>query len=510
MRPINIQKELELTAQTLAGNQISPVLLAILEDFQKADISYCFWKSSRGVYSALAGESDLDLLIARKDQHRCKTILHKCGLKLFPSVPARDDPAVLSFLGHDDLIGQLAHVHLHFRLVSGERLLKNYHLPWEDAVLARSIQHPAFPIRILDPASEAFLLVIRSCLELRRRDPVTWRHWTSTTRKFSLDRTALTSRLDEDMLRELAAGLTNDHFAAVVVEAFYDKKPLEDQWVLRRHIEEFLAPYRAYGAIEARLRTSIRAAHWIVGGINKRFLYLPRPWSRRAPGGGMIVAIVGVDGSGKSTAMTTINAWLGSEIDTIPMYFGTGDGRPSLLLRPFKMMLPFIARTLKTRPKGASHGAISNRDPGFLYSMLLTVWALVVAREKRNKLLAARRGANRGLVILTDRYPQNETACFNDGPLLNRIPHAPQWLRRLEASAYFLAQRLPPDLVIKLQVTPETAQSREPNMDPSTVRERIAALRPLTFAAKHVVTIDAEQPLPSVMRRIKSEIWNLL
>ena len=510
MRPIKIHKELEPTAQPPSESAISFVFLAVLEGFQKADISYCFWKSSRGIYSVLTGESDLDLLVARKDQHRCEAILLECSLKLFPSAPYRDDPAVLSFLGHDSLIGRLVHVHLHFRLISGERLLKNYRLPWENVIIARSIRHPAFPIRILDPISEAFLLVVRSCLELRRRDSVTWRHWTSTTRKFSLDRMALVSRVDDIALHELASRLMNERLATELVEAFRDKKPPEDQSALRRHVEKFLAPYRMYGAIEARLRTIVRAMHWAIGGINKKFLYLPRPWSRRAPGGGMIVAIVGVDGSGKSTAVTTIHEWLGSEIDTIPMYFGTGDGRPSLLLRPFKMMLPLIAGALKTRPKGASHGAMSHREPGFLYSVLLTVWALVVAREKRNKLVSARRGANRGLIVLTDRYPQNQTPSFNDGPLLNRVPRAPRWLRRLEASAYLLAQRLPPDLVIKLQVTPETALLREPDMDPSIVRERITTLRHLTFEARHVVTIDAEQPLPDVIRQIKSEIWDLL
>lgn len=510
MRLINIQRELELTAQPPADGAISLVFLAVLECFQKASISYCFWKSSRSIYSVLTGEGDLDLLVARKDQHRCEAILLECGLKLFPSVLGRDDPAILSFLGHDNAIGRLMHVHLHFRLVSGERLLKNYRLPWEDVILARSIQHSAFPIRILDPASEAFLLIVRGCLELRRRDPVTWRHWASTTQKFSLDRAALASRLDNDTLSNLAISLTNERLAGEFVEAFHDKAPLEKQRVLGRHLEKFLAPYRMYSAIEARLRTAIRTAHWTIGGLNKNFLYLPRPWNRRAPGGGIIVAIVGVDGSGKSTVVAKIHEWLGSEIDTIPMYFGTGDGRPSLLLRPFKMMLPLIVGALKTRPKGASHGKISNQRPGLFYATFLTVWALVVAREKRNKLMSARRGANRGLVVLTDRYPQSQTLSYNDGPLLNRIPRAPRWLRRLEASAYFLARRLPPDLVIKLQVTPETALSREPDMDPSIVRDRIETLRHLTFEARHVVTIDAEQPLPDVIRRIKSEIWDLL
>ena len=80
MRPIKIHKELEPTAQPPSESAISFVFLAVLEGFQKADISYCFWKSSRSIYSVLTGESDLDLLVARKDQHRCEAILLECSL----------------------------------------------------------------------------------------------------------------------------------------------------------------------------------------------------------------------------------------------------------------------------------------------------------------------------------------------------------------------------------------------------------------------------------------------
>jgi thymidylate kinase len=223
-----------------------------------------------------------------------------------------------------------------------------------------------------------------------------------------------------------------------------------------------------------------------------------------------VVAIVGLDGSGKSSVGAAIMEWFGSEIDAVPMYFGTGDGRPSLLLFPFKKVVPLITRVLRTRPKGSSHGNISSHGPGFLYGMLLTIWAAVVAREKRSKLLAARRGADRGLIVLTDRYPQNELSSFNDGPLLVRLAYVPRWLRRFEASAYALARRLPPDLVIKLQVTARTAEAREPTMDPSVIRERIEAMRHLNFNAKRVVTVNAEAPLAEVIRRTKSEIWDLL
>lgn len=223
-----------------------------------------------------------------------------------------------------------------------------------------------------------------------------------------------------------------------------------------------------------------------------------------------MVAIVGVDGSGKSTVTTAIREWLGAEIDVVPLYFGTGNGRPSLLLRPFKLMVPLIQRLIKVKPKGASHGKISNHAPGPLYSALMMLWAAIVAHEKRGKLLAARRGADRGLIVLTDRYPQDEIVEFNDGPLLSRLSSVPNWLRRFEASAYALSRRLRPDLVIKLDVLPETAARREPDMDPALISRRVADLRRLTFRGARAITVDAEQPLKDVIRAVKREIWRLL
>ena len=96
--------------------------------------------------------------------------------------------------------------------------------------------------------------------------------------------------------------------------------------------------------------------------------------------------MIGIDGSGKSTVNARVRAWLGSDIDVMPIYFGTGAGRASLVLRPFKLMVPLLTRLLKSKPRGSSHGKISKEAPGLLYSLLLMVWAAVVAHEKRGKL----------------------------------------------------------------------------------------------------------------------------
>lgn len=504
--PYNI----DMIRRSCAEDAMLPALLEVLHEFHRQQVSYCYWKSSRRLDAVFAGEGDVDLLVARNDQHRVQAILLDRDFKLFPSVADRDHPATMSFLGYDERGGQLIHIHLHFRLIVGEQLLKNYRIPWEEVLLTRAILHPTLPIRILEPTSEAVLLVVRACLELRRLDPMTLCLWQATTRKFALDRAELAKRVDRTTLRDLAAELLGEDLAKLVAEALYGEQPLETQVRLRRRMRKHCAAYRSYNAVEARVRNAGRALLWVAGSLNKHVLHTPRPWNRRAPGGGCMVAMLGVDGSGKSTSVATTRAWLGSKVDVVPIYFGTGDGRPSLWLRPFKVTMPLIRRLLKSKPRVASHGKISGPAPGLLYSLLLMVWAVAVAVDKRKKLVAARRGTNRGLIVLADRYPQNQILGFNDGPLLTRLTVVPHWLRRFEGAAYALARRLPPDLVIKLVVTPETAARREPEMDPAIIRERIAALQRLEFPGARVVCVDAEQPLAEVVRAVKHEIWRLI
>jgi thymidylate kinase len=116
----------------------------------------------------------------------------------------------------------------------------------------------------------------------------------------------------------------------------------------------------------------------------------------------------------------------------------------------------------------------------------------------------------RGLIVITDRYPQNQTASYNDGPLLAHLRRVPLWIRRFETAVYARARRLPPDLVIKLQTSPETNARREPEMHPSRIQRRVAALKCLEFPGARVVCVDAEQPLADVLRTVKREIWRVL
>ena len=278
--------DISMIRGSCAEDELPPALVEVLNEFHRQQVSYCYWKSSRQLPAVFAGEGDVDLLVARNDQHRVQVILGEWDFKLFPSVADRDHPATLTFLGYDERSGQLIHIHLHFLLIIGERLLKNYRIPWEETLLTRAILHPTLPIRILDPTSEALLLVVRACLELRRLDPMTLYAWRATTRKFALDRAELAARVPRAALRDLAAELLSEDSAELVADAFYGDQPLETQVRLGRRVRKHCAAYRSYNAVEARFRSAGRAVLWVAGGLNKHVLHAPRPWNRRAPAAG--------------------------------------------------------------------------------------------------------------------------------------------------------------------------------------------------------------------------------
>src|SRR5204863_9483624 len=79
MRNPAFQQDPGTVVRLPVDNPSLSLLLMVLDDFHGQAVSYCYWKSGRRIQSVLAGEGDLDLLIARHDQHRAEAILLRRG-----------------------------------------------------------------------------------------------------------------------------------------------------------------------------------------------------------------------------------------------------------------------------------------------------------------------------------------------------------------------------------------------------------------------------------------------
>ena len=116
-------------------------------------------------------------------------------------------------------------------------------------------------------------------------------------------------------------------------------------------------------------------------------------------------------------------------------------------------------------------------------------------------------------IVICDRYPQCQVMGFNDGPLLSHwLGHHNKLLKYIanwESTPYRWAEIYPPDLVIKLNVTPEVALKRKQHeMSIKEISLRVETIKKLSFPHEiKVVTVNADKPVEQVLMEVKQLVW---
>jgi thymidylate kinase len=483
----------------------------LVEGLQAAQVSYCHWKSNEHLDAALQGLTDLDILVAGRDGAAVARVLADVGFKRFPAAPTASYPGIDDYLGFDRKSGRIIHLHLHYQLTLGEKLIKGYRIPWEDMLLANR-QHDPRGIHVADPHLELVLLLVRVALKLQTRDRLfRGRRRPALGRDPLREFQWLAARVDRDRLARVTEPLVGAEATRRLIAFLTNAPTVGSLQAFRRSVRPRLATYRTYGALEARRRRWGREL-WRRWRRWTRSRPAGTPSRRTLPHGGRVIAFLGCDGSGKSTVTREIASWLGWKIDVVPLYFGSGDGPASPLRQPLRLLRLVLRR--RRRPARASRRVVGGPPRGWSRRILRSWWALTVAREKRDRLTLARRARNLGMIVICDRYPQSQIAGFTDGPLLSYWDDDPspvlRYAARWEAKHYRAASTMPPDLVVKLHVSQEMALQRKPEMVAERLPRRIEAIRELAFPASVVLDIDADQPLEDVLRQVKETVWAAL
>jgi len=510
-----------LDADATAGLAL---VVGLLRSLNEEGISYCHWKSNEHLRESLCGLTDLDVLVDRRSYRELYEVLNRLGFKRFESIPGKAYPGIEDFLASDPETGRLIHLHLHYRLTLGEKHLKGYRLPWESLILSTRRLDEESGAFVADPNVEILLLLVRCALKLRFRDRIRGiAGMQAVDADTSREYRWLRQRVDVDEVIALARRLLGEAASVVVNDLLASEPTLGKFTTLRRRAGPVLGLARTYGPVVATWRRWTREVHWAWSLVGKRLLRRTTPTTRTDPRGGVLIVMLGCDGSGKTTMLREVAAWLSKKIDVAPIYFGSGDGPSSLLRWPFKLAVQFASKTAfygnyRRRRVSADRAPGSSAEPRrapWFEAVPRVLYALVLSREKRGRLRKAARARNLGMVVVCDRYPQNQVMGFNDGPLLSHLlAHRfaiVRSLARWESRPYGAAETSPPDLVIKLHVTPETALRRKPDMDEAEVLRRVQAVRMLQYSpSAHTVDIDADQPLEVVLSQVKRSIWQEL
>ncbi|MEN8184414.1 MAG: hypothetical protein ABFS46_17965 [Myxococcota bacterium] len=488
--------------------------LHLLRAFDAAGVRYCHYKSNQHLLPALAGLTDLDILLDARHSREAQVVLGAAGYKRFDAKLAASYPAVEDYLGFDSQSGKLIHIHLYHRLLVGPPHLKSYQLQYQDGILDGRIRDDATGVYTTDPTQEMQLLLLRFTLKARWRDWLRERLGRPFFRGGALaEYRWLQERLDPNLLRRITEEQLGSR-AGEMVESLTQQPP--STWALRgfkKRISSTLKRWSSYGALEALPTRLAREAQWLLSGLNRRHLRLSWSFRRANPTGGCIIAVLGPDGSGKSTIVQTLDKWLSWKLDVYPVYFGSGDGSASLVRLPLKFAKDLLSG--QRRPKDGAPAVSGALGLQRRVSLVRAAWAIVLAWEKRAKLRRAVRARNRGMIVLCDRFPQTQVMGYNDGPLLapwlESRSRFRKWLACWESEQYERAHACAPDLAIKLDVSSEVAISRKPEISPAESQRKRDALRKIHYGTTcQEIVIDSTQPLESVLLQVKTAVWKQL
>ena len=492
---------------------------SLIDALNQENLRYCHWKSNFSLAESLSGETDLDLLIDRKSLSRTLIILLEIGFKPAGTKSGLDPDGIFHYYGMDAPTGQLIHVHLFSSILTGESFVKTHLLPFENMLLENT--YSIGTMKVASRAAELVIFIVRTFIKYGSL----------------LDVLVLAGKAE--MLRDELAWLQNgselsdslallNKYCPVLDEALF----LECLNVLK---ENASLPKRILLAQKVRRRLQVYAKYHLPGLASaysqllwektQRFLKRRRR-NKSLKTGGVVIAFVGAEATGKSTLVSETGNWLTQIFSTRIIHAGKPPS--TWVTAPLNAILPLLRRFLPqlrtTRQDGKSAASAEILLPTTskgLSGLIYAVRSISLAWDRRQLLVQARYHAANGDIVICDRYPSENIGTM-DSPRLQEDHDLGgfkgslyNWLARLERRFY--KEIPPPDMVLKLKVSIETARQRNRDrikLDKETdayLEARHRQSREWCMAGtKYLYEIDTEQSLPNTILTVKRKIWEVI
>ncbi|MFL5534998.1 MAG: nucleotidyltransferase family protein [Gemmatimonadales bacterium] len=474
----------------------APLANTLLEQLARSleqhGVRYCQWKGHWSAHRWATGHGDVDLLVDHEALVPFHRIAEELGFKLAHPAAGREIAGIESYLGHDPQIDRLLHLHVHYRLLLGDYWRPVYRLPIEGHLLRRTVQGSVF--RVPSPTDQYLVFVLRMMLRQVGRPLLSARTvWTSGIR---IQLAALGAASDR---RELASVL-REHLRPVDLP-FFDRcvRSLEGECSL---VERAVLPWQLHRSLRPLARPTPAMA-LIPAAVEKIFpesiAHKLCERRKRLAGGGLVLALSGGDGAGKSTCARELAGWLAPAFPTMRAHLG----------KPPRSLITLIAGGALRLQHWLDRQLSRPSRPNSATELLRHV---CTARDRFLLYQKVRRFAVSGGISVCERYPvlQNRKLV---GPCISELlPANPSRLAKLlrQAEASYYDRILLPDALVVLRLDPELAVLRNPEQPADRVRARARVIWEADWSAAGASVVDASLPLEEVIGRLKAIVWSLL
>lgn len=217
-----------------------------------------------------------------------------------------------------------------------------------------------------------------------------------------------------------------------------------------------------------------------------------------------LIAVVGSDGTGKSTLTADLVKNLQKYRATERRYLGLISGEDGDKIKRLPVIGVWLERRLAAKSDKTQR--MSNKPPALWAALIMygfSVWRAANLRK-------VQRLAESGVLVISDRFPQAEISGFYyDGPGIG-VERAKGWLMtRLAAREKRLYQSMAlcrPELIIRLDIDVDTAFSRKPDHSYEELKDKISAMVRLQYNGSRIIELDAKAPYDEVLEKALNAI----
>ena len=450
----------------------------LFSDCNECEIQYCSWKNNHALQDECSGDGDIDLLVSSVQHHSFENLLYQNNfIRVYSSVS--EYPFVKHYFAYDESEAKFAHLHVYYKLITGDSPLKNYRFPVEDSMLkCSSVSNGG--TREAHPQHQAEIYMLRKYVKS-----------SSVLGLFLLFRERLDYKNELEYIRNKLFILKNNY----QVEPLFNFKvefkkhlSLVDLLKIKFHIRGW---HRGVGITEKLFQLNVRILNKLI-------------FKRKKTINGSIISIVGLDGSGKSTAVDMLEKWLAKDFTVKVFHFG----RPPItwLTWPIRLSLWFRSIIWKKGPAASLQDTASYSNIGFISRVRYAALAF----ERSSLMRRAHQFSINGGIAILDRHPSPHVGKM-DSP---RIIDMSKILGRVESSLYGNMPNA--DLLFKFNVSVEEAIKRNQKRvkkDKETdneIRQRFEINNNLVYNARLVCEVDAMQSIDMVHNLLKREIWKFI
>ena len=482
----------------------------LFERLNAAGIRYGAVTNALNIPAAMAGDRDLDVLVARDDYRRFCVMAAGCGgirsvnHKSLVS-PGREDWFVPDF---DQ--GRYVHLDVHVALRLGGSFNKAYPF-WRYGDI-RDWQLTPFDscsIRIASAEDQARIALSRIAFQV---DGPAFGLWQTLGGKWA-------KKIDPLLFPLETSGERIVSYASAGSDLRCRVRKCDGEIQVRR-VDlgklRSLVRRRCLAPPHAKVIDPVINAVKTVRYAGARALNRIWPGStidrRRPASGGLVVAVIAPDGMGKTTQVRRMRQLFAWKFSCATIYLGTGDGEGWKIRRLIRAA--YIKRRPKVRASLLSDVRPTGAPASFkrrLGALLLSLWGMMVALERYASMRKASRMADRGFIVFCDRWPQDIQPGLMDGPTRPSEHRSPGRLRTWELALYRRMAQSQPDVSVQLVGSYATSQARKPGeLAREDFDKRMALMEELRERFPGICVLDADRDIDAVSRSLFRLIWSAL